>query len=356
VAEGIEAPGSERAAIEARLLQAGAEQAEIDGCRSIEDLVKLAIALPLRPEGPVTSLRVVADAAGITAERAAQLCTVAGLRVDDVDAEAWFGSDAVWLADVEAAAVIFGESATLALVRRAGAATSQLARASGAAFRVSVLGPDLTDASPALGHVERNLGSRDLAAIYIRAFSQLFRHHLLRTVRTDTVAAGSYGELRPMAVGFVDLASSTELGERISAAELANLIVEFDEMAFEAATRAGARVVKTIGDEVMLAADEPGPVTETALALVERCRQHATFASARGAVALGPVLEQDGDCYGPVVNRAARLVAAAADGSVVADRNVLDHLSTLVPAWRTTALAPVELRGIGEVEWGTVDR
>ena len=32
-------------------------------------------------------------------------------------------------------------------------------------------------------------------------------------------------------------------------------------------------------------------------------------------IAAGEVLEQDGDCYGPVVNRAARFVQSAPDGS-----------------------------------------
>ena len=178
-----------------------------------------------------------------------------------------------------------------------------------------------------------------------------FLHHLRSTIREDSVAAGAYGELRTMCVGFVDLAQSTELGERITAHELASLIADFDTAAFTAATEAGARVVKTIGDEVMICADRPEPVAEAAHRLVAYCRAHHTLSGARAALAYGEVLDQDGDCYGPVVNRAARLVEAAADGTVVADAAATVLLRDTA---RIEHLPDVVVRGIGRVSWACV--
>jgi hypothetical protein len=103
----------------------------------------------------------------------------------------------------------------LALLRRAGD-DSQLAHASAAAFRVNVVGPEGRDLAP-LEVVERNLGTRALVQVYIDTFTQLYRHHIRTTIREDHVAAGDHGELRFMCVGFVDLSSSTELGERVTA-------------------------------------------------------------------------------------------------------------------------------------------
>lgn len=88
-----------------------------------------------------------------------------------------------------------------------------------------------------------------------------------------------------------------------------------------------------------------------ALALVEFCEEHTTFTAARGGVAAGDVLEQDGDCYGPVVNRAARFVAAAPDGSVMVDGAVA---TALAPGLAATARPPVEHRGLGAVAWFAV--
>ena len=139
-----------------------------------------------------------------------------------------------------------------------------------------------------------------------------------------------------------------ELGERVTGAELAALVSDFDRAAFGIATRHGVRVVKTIGDEVMLCALDANAVCRAAIALVEFCRTHAVFGAARGGVAAGDVLEQDGDCYGPVVNRAARFVGAAPDGTVMVDDLVVEGLTAEFAAVVRT---PIEHRGLGHVPW-----
>ena len=187
----------------------------------------------------------------------------------------------------------------------------------------------------------------------IDALGQLFRYHALLSFREDRVAAGLYGEMRLMAVGFVDIASSTELGERVTGAELAVPVSDFDRAAFGIATRHGARVVKTIGDEVMLCAVGANAVCRVATALVEFCRTHEVFSAARAGVAAGDVLEQDGDCYGPVVNRAARFVGAAPDGTVMVDDAVVAGLTAEFTA---SVRSPVEHRGLGLVGWNELVR
>ena len=336
-----------------RLAAAGATSDEIAVARGIQGLIDLSGEVALRPTGAPMSLRQVAAAAGLSTERAQQLSTAAGIRTEDLDRPQWFESDAVWMREVDAAVALLGEGAVLALLRRAGAAMTQLAHASSAAFRVNVV-PGFPDGEvAALDLVERNLGTRAMVQVYIDTFTQLFRHHVRTTIRDDSVAVGDHGELRFQCVGFVDLASSTELGARLTAAELARLIADFEAAAFDVATRNGARVVKTIGDEVMLCADDPGDVCRAALDLVSYCRRHQTLSAARGGVSSGDLLEQDGDCYGPVVNRAARFVQAAADGTVMVDATTAamlrDDLTTL-------GVAPVEHRGMGTVEWSEVRR
>jgi class 3 adenylate cyclase len=126
------------------------------------------------------------------------------------------------------------------------------------------------------------------------------------------------------------------------------LIADFETAAFEAATRHGARVVKTIGDEVMLCADEPAAVCRAALELVAYCHHHDTLSAARGGVAAGDLLEQDGDCYGPVVNRAARFVQAADDGVVMVDAAVAARIGAELAV---IDAEPVTHRGLGAVPW-----
>ena len=151
--------------------------------------------------------------------------------------------------------------------------------------------------------IERNLDSRPLIDLLLDVVAQLYRYHSRLSFREDGVAAGTFAEVRPMSVGFVDLASSTEIGSLLSATELARAINDFNRASFDLATRRGARIVKTIGDEVMFVALDATAVAAAAIDLVQYFSRHEVFTAARAGIATGDVLEQDGDCYGPVVNR-----------------------------------------------------
>jgi len=155
-------------------------------------------------------------------------------------------------------------------------------------------------------------------------------------------------ERRVVTVVFADLAASTELGSRLSATDLARAINDFNRVSFDIATRRGARIVKTIGDEVMFVALDAAAVAHAALELFDELGHHDVFDAARAGVATGDVLELEGDCYGPVVNRAARFVAAAPDGSVTADAATAEVLTGRFAA---EPLAAVEHRGLGAVPW-----
>jgi adenylate cyclase len=329
-----------------RIRAAGATDAEMAAATSPDDLVALAGEVGLRPEGAPLDLVTVAERAGIPLDLAVRSVRALGFPTDDVDAPIWFESDVSWLATVGAGSAVLGDAAVEALLRRTGVALRQLAHAAASAFRVNVLAGEVDRSPGAL--VDRNLATAVLIDGYTEALARVFRHLARTTVRHDSVAVGASGELRYLAVGFVDLASSSEVGARVSASELSALVTGFESVAGECARRAGARVVKTIGDEVMLCADDPAAVCRAALELVARYAAHDTFAGARAGVAAGEVLDQDGDCYGPVVNRAARFVEAAADGSVMIDASVAATLPAELACSRRDAVVH---RGIGECDW-----
>ena len=147
----------------------------------------------------------------------------------------------------------------------------------------------------------------------------------------------------------MDLASSTEIGSLLSATDLARAINDFNRASFDLATRRGARIVKTIGDEVMFVALDAAAVRARRASISSQYfSRHEVFTAARAGIATGDVLEQDGDCYGPVVNRAARFVAAAPDGSVTADA---ETVAAIGAGFAAVELAAVEHRGLGTVPW-----
>ena len=72
-----------------------------------------------------------------------------------------------------------------------------------------------------------------------------------------------------------------------------------------------------IGDEAMFVADSALEAARIGLALAEAYADDELLSDVRVALAIGPVLVQDGDFYGPVVNLASRVVNMAAPGAVI---------------------------------------
>jgi len=84
-------------------------------------------------------------------------------------------------------------------------------------------------------------------------------------------------------------------------------------------TRSGGRLVKLIGDEAMFSFIDSRVAVATAMELVGESSNPV-----RVGLAFGDVVAMHGDYFGPTVNLAARLVAAAKPSTVV--------VSTSMPA------------------------
>lgn len=86
-------------------------------------------------------------------------------------------------------------------------------------------------------------------------------------------------------------------------------------MRFAALARAslvpGARLVKTLGDGVLVVAPDLVAARTTAVRLRELVRREPGLLPVRIGICAGPVVWRDGDVFGATVNRAARLADAA---------------------------------------------
>jgi class 3 adenylate cyclase len=114
---------------------------------------------------------------------------------------------------------------------------------------------------------------------------------------------------------------------------LAKLITFFEQRCHEIAYDHQARLVKLIGDEVMFTSVESVDTVGVASDLV------AAFADdgvhGRGGASRGDLVSIHGDYFGPVVNRAARLVEHAVPGEVLVDEATADSPGvTATPAGR----------------------
>jgi class 3 adenylate cyclase len=140
-------------------------------------------------------------------------------------------------------------------------------------------------------------------------------------------------------------------------------VSRFEDVAHDTVTALGGRVVKMIGDEVMFVTDLAAQAARIALALAEAYADDELLSDVRVALAVGPVLVQDGDYYGPVVNLASRAAEIAAPGSVL----VSDEFHTALLAeiggsppepeeFAFKALRPRLLKDLGRVQLWAVHR
>ena len=107
------------------------------------------------------------------------------------------------------------------------------------------------------------------------------------------------------------------LSQHLGEDELAAVVSRFEELAHDTVVALGGRVVKMIGDEAMFVVPTATGAAEIGLSLAEAYADDELLSDVRVALAIGPVLVQDGDFYGPVVNLASRLVGVANPGTVL---------------------------------------
>jgi len=128
------------------------------------------------------------------------------------------------------------------------------------------------------------------------------------------------GRLR-VAIAFADLAGYTRLTEEIGEEEAVSAVERFVEDV-EHTLPDDARVIKTIGDEVMVVGGDPSALVDWAVGFQEL---HDERPLPRIGMHYGEVLYRDGDYYGREVNQAARVAARAAGGEVICTKPIVDH-------------------------------
>lgn len=179
-----------------------------------------------------------------------------------------------------------------------------------------------------------------------RFLAHVWRRHLLAALRRRTTRTSDADQ--KVAVGFADLVGFTALSQALAPHELAVAVDRFEAIAYEHVTEHGGRVVKTIGDEVMFAADETVPAAEIALSLAEAYRRESALPGVRVGLAFGAVLSWEGDLFGPTVNLASRLVNLARPNSVLLSNDLGAALDG-APGFALRHLRAVNLQGIGRV-------
>jgi class 3 adenylate cyclase len=153
---------------------------------------------------------------------------------------------------------------------------------------------------------------------------------------------------------FADLRGSTGLFERLGNADAATVVAGSVDRLGQVAVKCGGRVVKTLGDGLMVVFEAPRGAVDAAdgmhAALDRIAREGPVIQGDRPALQLqiamahGEVVDVGSDCFGEVVNLASRLLDRAADQETLATESVLNGLDA-GQRERFRSLSSLQLRG-----------
>ena len=220
--------------------------------------------------------------------------------------------------------------ALLQLVRVYGQALAQMADAEVRLFHLYVHEPLMREGVPGvrMGEEMEEL-ARELLPLASPIMDRVHHRFLAHFVEQDVIghmeadlegAPLDLGRLR-VAIAFADLAGYTRLTEEEGEEEAVDAVERFIEDV-EVTLPEDARVIKTIGDEVMIVGSDAAGLVDWAVGFQRLVADRRPLP--RIGMHYGPTLYRDGDYYGREVNQAARVAARAAGGEVLVTRPVVE--------------------------------
>jgi adenylate cyclase len=161
-----------------------------------------------------------------------------------------------------------------------------------------------------------------------RVLQILHRAHILRASVEDALVHLEGDE--PAAVPgtmetsilFVDIALFTTLAETHGDHIAIEVVERFDDLVRGLALDHDGNIVKQIGDEFMLAFNNPEDAVRFAVALDSAASDEENFPALRMAINHGPVIFRLGDYFGNTVNIASRVASMAASGEILTTETV----------------------------------
>jgi adenylate cyclase len=272
------------------------------------------------------TLEEAADEAGLEPALVERIWTAAGLSADSLDE--------IGPADVEllrdfAAVIDAGLPlvAFLQLTRVYGQAIAQIADAEVKLFHLYVHEPMMRDGrseldiAEAMGHLAAELlplSTPIMERLHDRALKHFLEQDVVGHLEADSVDE-ELGRVR-VTIAFADLAGYTRLTEEAGEEEAVEIVERFVQ-AVQDTLPGDARVIKTIGDAVMVVGSDASSLVDWAVGFQEL--QRGTRPAPRIGLHCGLALYRDGDYYGRAVNLASRVGARAAGHEVLVTESVV---------------------------------
>jgi adenylate cyclase len=220
--------------------------------------------------------------------------------------------------------------AMLQLVRVYGQALARVADAEVRLFHLYVHEPLMRSGATGVETADEMFElTRQLLPLASPVMDQIHQRYLQHFIEQDVVGhmeadleneSVDLGRMR-VAIAFADLAGYTRLTEEAGELEAVDAVEQFVD-AVEGSLPDDARVIKTIGDAVMVVGSDPAALAQWA---VDFQRGYGGRMLPRIAIHYGEALYRDGDYYGRDVNIASRVGARSAGGEVLVTRPVVER-------------------------------
>jgi adenylate cyclase len=183
-----------------------------------------------------------------------------------------------------------------------------------------------------------------LLAIYHANQEHNWTENLIEEIESALERAGLRARMQTTpAICFLDIAGFTDLVEHEGDEAAAALAARLEPLVTRSAERHGGKVVKWLGDGVMLHFGRAEGAVSAALDMLEAVTD-ANLPPAHVGIHAGPVVFQGGDYFGRTVNLAARILDQARAGQTLVSDDVaasIDRDGLVVES-----IGPVELKGV----------
>ncbi|WP_099022296.1 adenylate/guanylate cyclase domain-containing protein [Mycolicibacterium palauense] len=300
-------------------------------------------------DGTYVSTRDIAAKTGMDLELVQRLQRAMGLpAVDDPDSAAYLRADGEALGHIARFVSLgFDAEHLLQVTRSLADGLSRAAETMRYAALATVLRPGATELD--IARDTRQLVA-EAAPLVGPMVEDLLFLQLRHAMETEAVNATERAEGVPMpgarriAVGFADLVGFTRLGEQTQPEELERLATHLAELARDVA-KPPVRLVKTIGDAVMLVSADPVPLLEAMLDLVEATSADESLPGVRAGMAFGEAVSRAGDWFGSPVNQASRVTGIARPGSLLLAESAREEIGE-VEGFRWSFAGARHLKGV----------
>jgi adenylate cyclase len=300
------------------------------------------------PDEETRTLEDAAEEVGLEPALLERLWVAAGLSADSLDE---IGTEDVELLRDFAAVVEAGFPlvAFLQLARVYGQAMAQIADAEVRLFHLYVHEPMMRDGraeldiAEAMGDLASDLlplSTPIMERLHDRSLKHFLEQDVVGHLEEDSVDE-ALGRVR-VTIAFADLAGYTRLTEEAGEEEAVEIVERFMQ-AVQNTLPGDARVIKTIGDAVMVVGNDASAMVDWAVGFQEL--QRDTRPAPRIGLHCGLALYRDGDYYGRAVNLASRVGARAAGHEVLVTEPVVSAAGSHL---EFEPIGQVKLKGFSE--------